>query len=118
MGRLVALELGMAHQGADPDGLARHLDGVEAGDAVDVDEVRGGGQPHVEDRDEALASGEDLAVMADLAEDGDGLLEGAGCVVHEGGGLHRTDPAVSGVGKLGVLLRCAQIGLATSAECP
>ena len=73
--------------------VRRHLDGVEAGDPVDVDEVRRGGQAHVEERDQALPAGEHLAVVADLGEDGDGLVDGARCVVHEGGGLHRTDPA-------------------------
>ena len=49
----------------------------EAGDPVDVDEVRRGGQAHVEQRDQALAAGEHLAVVADLGQDGDGLVDGA-----------------------------------------
>ena len=42
------------------------VDGIQPGDAVDVDEVRRGGEPHVEHRHQALPAGEHLAVVADL----------------------------------------------------
>ncbi len=90
---VVVLEAGVANERADPHGLVGDGHRVEPGHAVDVDEVRGRGQAHVEDRDEALAAREDLAVVADLSEDVDGRLEGFGCVVAERWGLHVFDPA-------------------------
>src|SRR5699024_9233983 len=40
---------------------ARNVELVDSCHGGDVDEVAGSGQAHVEDRDEALASGEDLS---------------------------------------------------------
>ena len=90
-----ALEPGVPDERADADPLVGDVDGIQPGDAVDVDEVAGVGQAHVEHRDQALPAGEHLAVVADLAEHGDGLVDGAGCVVHERSGLHLVDPACS-----------------------
>ena len=81
---VVVFELGVPDQGADPDVLGGDLDRVQAADPVDVDEVGRRGQAHVEDRDEALSAGEDLAVMADLGEHGDGGVDAARRVVLEG----------------------------------
>ena len=44
------------------------VDRGEPGDLVDVDEVGWRREPHVEDRDEALPAGEDLAVVAHLGQ--------------------------------------------------
>ena len=46
------------------------------------------GQAHVEDRDQALAAGQQLRLRAELREQAVDLLAGAGPVVGEGSGLH------------------------------
>ena len=65
--RLVALDLGVPRQRADPDRAVLDPDVRQLGEPVDVDQVRRGGQPHVEHRQQALAAGEHLAVVTDLA---------------------------------------------------
>ena len=103
VGALVPLQLGVPDEGADAHRVLPHLDVAEAGHPVDVDQVGRRGEAHVEDRDEALAAGEDLAVVAHLSEDGDGLIDAARCVVHEGRGLHRADPAFPKGGWIGAV---------------
>ncbi len=83
---------------------------AEAGHPVDVHQVGRRGEAHVEDRDEALAAGEDLAVVAHLGEDGDGLIDAARGVVHEGRGLHRADPAFPKGGLIGAVLTAVGVG--------
>ena len=100
LGGVVALEPRVPDECAHPHPRVGDVDGIQPGDAVDVDEVAGAGQPHVEHGDQALPAGEHLAVVADLGQHGDGLVDGAGCVVHERCGLHLGDPACSkGLGK-------------------
>ena len=60
-------------KGPDPDAVGVGDDLVQLGQPVDVDQVGGGGQAHVEQRDQALAAGQDLAVVADLGQLGQGL---------------------------------------------
>ena len=48
----------------------------------------GRGQPHVEQWHQALAAGQDLAVVADLGQHGQRLLDGGRPVVLEGWWLH------------------------------
>lgn len=60
---LVALKRPVPHRGSHPDVLIRDLDLVQSGNPIDIDEMRGVGQPHAEDRDQALATGEHFAVM-------------------------------------------------------
>jgi hypothetical protein len=78
----------MAGDGPDPDGVVVDGDLVQLGQPVDVDQVAGGGQAHVEQRDQALAAGEDLAVVADLGQHGQGLGDRRGPVVLERRWLH------------------------------
>ncbi len=87
-GTFVPLEPGVPDQRTDPDPPVVDRHGVEAVDEVDVDEVGWRGQAHVEHGDEALPAREDLAVVADLTEHRDRLVDGAGSVVHERSGLH------------------------------
>ena len=74
---VVPLELGVTDGGTDPDVLVGDGHGVQPGHPVDVDQVGGLGQPHVEHGDEALTPGEDLAVVPHLGEGRDGLVEGS-----------------------------------------
>ena len=46
----------------DPDAAVVDLDGVQAREPVDVDEHRGGREPHRQQRDQALATGQHLGV--------------------------------------------------------
>ena len=96
----VPLEPGVPHERTDPHRVVGDVDGIQPGDAVDVDEVAGAGQAHVEHGDQALPAGEHLAVGAGLGQHGHGLVDGLGCVVHERSGFHLFDPACSrGPGK-------------------
>ena len=85
---VVVLELRVPHQRADPHLGVGDVDVGEAGDLVDVDQVGRRGEPHVEDRDQALPARQHLAVVAHLGQHRDRLVDGARCVVHEGGWLH------------------------------
>src|SRR5690606_5457287 len=60
-------------------------------DAVDVHERTRRGQPHVQQRHEALTAGQDLAVRPDLGEDREGLAEVGGSVVLEGWWFHEIE---------------------------
>jgi hypothetical protein len=88
-GGLVVLDPGVAGQGADPDRVRLPGDLVQGGQPVDVDQVGGGGQPHVEQRDQALAAGQDLAVVAHLGQHGQRLGDRLRPVVGEHRWLHR-----------------------------
>jgi len=90
---LVAFELRMANESADVDAVGLDLDRVETGDPVDVDQVAGGRETHVQDGDQALPTSEHLAVMAELGKYRKRLLHAARRVMNKGGGLHRVDPA-------------------------
>src|SRR5690606_13670203 len=65
--------------------------GGEPRRAVDVDEGGGGGEPHVQQRDEALPPGEHLARRCG-GEDVEGLVERARGVVAERGWFHEPPP--------------------------
>jgi hypothetical protein len=75
-------------KGHDPDAVGVGDDLVQLGQPVDVDQVGGRDQAHVEQRDQALAAGQDLAVVADLGQLDQGLGDGRGSVVGEGWGVH------------------------------
>ena len=70
-------------EAAGPDPDVRQLR-----DAVEVDQPLGRGEAHVQERDEALAPGEELRLVAVLRELGDGLVDRADGRVLEDGGLH------------------------------
>ncbi len=92
---VVVLELGVAHERAHPHLGVGHGHLGEAGDLVDVDEVGRRGESHVEDRDEALPTREDLAVVPHLApapRPPPRRCEGRGA---RRGRASRTDPAFS-----------------------
>ena len=57
------MECGVANAGADDEFAANNGNAVERLDAVDIDEVRGLGEPECHGRNEALAAGEDTAVL-------------------------------------------------------
>jgi len=66
------------------------MDAVERGDAVDVDEMRGLGQPERHGGHEALAAGEHAAVLRrDLGQQRDRFVDGFRRVVAKRRGLHR-----------------------------
>ena len=96
----VVLDPGVAGQGPHPDRVGVAGDLVQLGQPVDVDQVAGGGQAHVEQRDQALAAGQDLAVVADLGQHGQGLGHRARPVVLEHRWLHRRIISQAGNGAM------------------
>ena len=93
----------MAAERADPQRAVAVLAVVaEAGQVVDVDEQRGGGEAQLEQRHEALAAREHLGVVAVLGEQRDRLVEGARRRVAEAGGVHASSgPSTAGWSRLG-----------------
>jgi hypothetical protein len=87
-GGRVVLDGGVTGQRTDPDGVGVAADVGQLGEPVHVHQVRGGGQAHVEQRHQALAAGEHLAVVADLGQHGQRLLDRGGPVVLERRWLH------------------------------
>src|SRR5262249_29144113 len=69
-------------------GAADPPDVAQRGEPVDVDQVLRRGQPHVQQRDQALPAGQHLAVGAALGGYGGRLVEVGRPVVRERGGLH------------------------------
>ena len=63
-------------------------DRSQRGDAADVDDVLGPSQTEGEQRDEALAAGQHLAVVPELPQLIEGLIDRRRPVVGEVGGLH------------------------------
>src|SRR5690606_20715404 len=86
-----ALHPGVPGERADPHAPVARVDGVEFRHAVDVDEGGRGGEPHVQQRDEALPPGEHLARRCG-GEDVEGLVERARGVVAERGWFHEPPP--------------------------
>jgi len=100
---LGALTVLVANPRADHDAVGTGHDRVaEVGDAVDVDERRRRREPQFHERDEALASGQHLPVVAVLVEMRDGIVERRGRQVLEAGWVHevpslrRAHPASAG----------------------
>ena len=72
------VKCGMAHARADGQRLAVARNRVEAGDLVDVDEMRGLRQPERHDRHQALSAGQHAAVLRrDLGQNLQRLVERA-----------------------------------------
>ncbi len=69
--------LGVPFPGRGPEGhgVATVLDAAQRRHPVDVDQLGGPGQPHGQHRDQALAAGDDLGLVAVLGEQGQDLLE-------------------------------------------
>ena len=79
----------LAHQRAEDErAVVEHRLGRLVAQEVEVDQVRRRGQAHVEDRDQALAAGQQLRPRAELGEQAVDLLAGARPVVGERSGLH------------------------------
>src|SRR5262249_39230010 len=92
----------MPHQRADLDLAACDSDPVEAADAVDVDEQRRAGEPHVEGGNQALAAGEQLGVAVVALEQLDRMRDRAGPGISEWCRLQRASPLV------GLYCRCRE----------
>jgi hypothetical protein len=84
-----ALEGSLARRRGDLDAPIRG-DALEPGHTVDVDQDSRNGQAHIHERHETLAAGQDLRLVAMLAERRDDLVDGLGGDVPERGGLHAT----------------------------
>ena len=90
-----ARDVGVAHQRADPQVAVRPLERVEPGDAVDVDELRRGGEADLHHRDQALAAGEEAGVVTAFTFRRDRLLDGVRRDVVEPGREHVDPPLAS-----------------------
>src|SRR5262249_39637090 len=94
----------VARKSADDESLRRDVDGIQSRQAVNVDHRTRGHQAHVERGDEALASGQNPAVLAVTVQQIEGLREGERTVRLERGRLHRrTDPIKIGRSTFGTL---------------
>ena len=91
------LDLAVDGEPADAQAVAVAGDVAQLGDAGDVDERRRPDEPEVHHRHEALAAGEQLGVLAQLAEPLERVLDGVDAVVLEAGRLHRGAPASAAV---------------------
>ena len=81
------LDIALARHGADLQHAARLADVGQALDLVEVDDVVGLHEAHVEHRHHRLPAGQELGVV-EAAEQGDGVADGARIVVAEGRWLH------------------------------
>ena len=73
---------------ADGDVVAGVADVRQVGDAADVDEHARLGEAQLHQRQQAVAAGEELGIVAVLADEADRLVGGAGTDVVEGGRNH------------------------------
>ncbi len=80
-------ELGVSRERADRDRVAVRAHVAQVVEPSDVDEERRAGEAQAHERDQRVAAGEELRVLVS-AEQLDGLLDGAGAPVLEGGGDH------------------------------
>ena len=90
------LEGHVANHRSDPERVAVLGQVVELVERVDVDQNRGTGQAEVHGRDQALAAGQDLGLVAVLAQVSYRFGHGAGLVVVEWSRLHEGRSVVSG----------------------
>ena len=82
------LDVAVAGERADGDVVALVPDVVELVEPADVDEHRRGGEAQLHEREERVAAGEDLGLVAVLGEQRQGLVGRAGPDVVERGGDH------------------------------
>jgi hypothetical protein len=87
--QLGALEVRLTGAATDRQPAAFFLDVLEAGDAADVNQVAGAGQPQLEQRQQALAAGQHLGVVAVPGEQSQRLLQRPRRVIVKGCGNHR-----------------------------
>src|SRR5262249_24753978 len=94
------MERGVANARADDERAAGERNAVERLDGVDIDEVRGFGQPERHGRNEALAAGEDAAVVTGkFSEQRDRFVDRFRRVIAECSGLHRDNACTFGGGE-------------------
>ena len=90
----VVLDVVVAGEAADRDRVAGVAHVGEVGEPTDVDEHRRRRQPQLHQRQQRVAAGEELGVVAVLGEQRDRVVDGVGAGVVERGGDHRP-PAIS-----------------------
>ena len=97
------LECGMAHGGTDTEPAILHRNAVQAGHAVDVDQMLRARQPERHGRNETLPAGQHAAVVMGISsEQVQRFRDGLGGVVLERGGLHFPE-SIGGVAASGKL---------------
>src|SRR5918997_2661133 len=89
---VVALHVGVTGQRADGDMVTLVAHVVQVAQASDVHEHRRGCEPELHDRQEGVAAGEELGVLAVLLEKLDGVVYGLGDLVVERDRYHRGSP--------------------------
>jgi len=84
------MERGVPRQRANAQFLIFATQKIQLGDAVDVEELRRAREAEVHHRRQALAAGEDLALLAVRGEQIEQRLDRRERVILEGGRLHRS----------------------------
>jgi len=97
----------VSHQRAEPQRAVAFLDAVQTRDPVDVDQMLGRREPEFHHRDQALASRQDLGVLAVLGEQRQGLVERGGPVVLESRWQHAIAPSRASGGRTTIEPRAA-----------
>ena len=87
------LDVHVAGHRADGDVVAVVADVRQVGEATDVDQHARLGEAELHHRQQAVAAGDELGLVAVLADQADGLLGGLGTDVVERGGDHWAPPA-------------------------
>ncbi len=96
--RRLALHGGVRRHRPDPPAPVGALDARQPRHAAEVDEQRRRGEPQLHERQQRVAAGEDLGVLAALAEGGQRLVDRGGPDVVELRGDHDAPPSVGPVG--------------------
>ena len=91
------LELGVRRQRADPPAPVLALDPVQTRDLAQVDEQRWRGQPQLHQRQQRVAAGEQLGVLAAVGERPDRAIERVRRDVVELGGDHPATPPCASI---------------------
>jgi hypothetical protein len=100
--RLGRLQVGVPRERADGDGAAVDPHVRQVLQAADVDEDGRRRQPQLHEREQRVAAGEELGVVAVAVQRADGVLEGLGALVVERSGDHdRASLFVRSEGPLG-----------------
>ena len=82
------LDLSVVRECADGDVVTGVTNVRQVGDAADVDEQRRRGQTQLHERQEAVATGQELGLIAGLGDQADGFLGGGSTLVIERCGNH------------------------------
>jgi hypothetical protein len=95
--QLGLFQLRFARERADPEKPMSLTDARQTRDSVDVHDVRGVREPELHQRDEALASREDLGVLAEPDQERRRLADRGRCVIVERGRNHRRGLLQAGI---------------------